>query len=154
MWTAASLGIDPRRFAQDVDRTETNPVHGRQHVDLRQVDAHVDPADARPALEVRFIVRSLEELVDPAQQRLLEARDLRGAAGDGRPSIRVSFDGVVEVVDDAGEVWRHQRMRFPQGGSRGFVEPDVGIDVFAKGLHSARRQPILSGGHGARSRHS
>ena len=73
----ADLGPD------DVERPHANAVHRREHELLRQRDAHVDAADAGAQLEVRLVVRPEQQLVDPADQRLLEPLDLRGAAGDG-----------------------------------------------------------------------
>ena len=107
----ARTGLDAGRVAQHVRRPQADAVHRGQHVHLRQVDADVDAADARPPLEVLLVVRAAEQLVHPSHERLLEARDLCRAPGDRRARVGLGFDGGVEVVDDGGEVRSDQRMR-------------------------------------------
>jgi hypothetical protein len=44
-------------------------------------------------------------------QRLLEERDLRSAARDGRAGAGMGLDAGVEVIDDRAEVRRYQACR-------------------------------------------
>ena len=63
--------------ADDVEQADADPIHRREHVLLGQRDADVHPPDARAQLVVVLVVRAEQHLVHPADQRLLEAIDLR-----------------------------------------------------------------------------
>ena len=86
--------------AQDVEQADADPVHRREHVRLRQRDAHVHAPDARAQLVVGLVVGAEQHLVHPADERLLEPLDLRRAARDRPARPGVGFDRRVEVVDD------------------------------------------------------
>ncbi len=89
--------------AQDVEEVDADAIHGREHECLGEVDADVDPPDARPELVVGLVVRAEQHDSEPLDQRLLEPLDLSGAARDGRARARMGLDGGVEVVDDRDE---------------------------------------------------
>src|SRR5579862_448722 len=118
--------------AQDVDRTETDAIPRREHVHLRKVDLYVDAPDASAALEIGFVVRAEEELVDPPQQGLLQSGDLGRAAGYRGARVGMRLDRRVEVVDDGTEVRRDERVRLAESYARGVVKSDVPLTFSRK----------------------
>jgi hypothetical protein len=112
------------------DRLElhADAVHRREHVRLRQLDADVDPPDARPREEVALVVGPREQLRHPALERQLQARDLLLAAGDDRPRGRVPLQRFVEVVCEAGEVRLGDGADSTQHLGRAIVETHVALD--------------------------
>ena len=130
-----------------VEQVDPDPVHGREHEPLRQRDPDVHAPDARAQLVVGLVVGAEQQQVDPADQRLLEALDLRAAAGDGRARLRMGLDGVVEVVDDRHEAGLGLRVKLAERGRGRVGEADVLLEALEEGeLHGRLRTDGISHG--------
>jgi hypothetical protein len=122
--------------------------HRREHVALRQADAHVDPADRGGLVEVGLVVHAAKQALHPPNQRALQPADLR-LAGEHGVGRLVLADAVVELLGDALEVRGGVvAERAQQGGVVG-GQRDVSLELLEARLGRGHR-PV--GGNAGRHR--
>jgi hypothetical protein len=80
-------------------------------------------------LKIGFVPRTAKEMLDPLEQGLFQALDLRSAAGDDGNGTGVLLDARVELVDDRGQFGVHERPEFKQRALIVRSKPDIALHL-------------------------
>ena len=70
---ALDAGFSGKRVGGDALQRDAHTAHCGHHVAKLQPDSHVDLPDPRMPFDVRFVVRTSEQLAEPHLQRCMEA---------------------------------------------------------------------------------